>query len=209
MFGGSQTSALPYQPLHPFFCEQHIMCCLRHWQVPCLGSCARCSPQLRCSATAVAAAAQTHAAQHAQGNAFYQATFLLEAGVDVDIYTGSDNIVAGINSRPNLCQTANPPAFCSAAPFAAAMVCTVNEYDPRAVYRCPNAAASAQVSFGLAIPACDCAALPDNPTYQRNVAVWVTNMMVQNALSAAISVPEGKCIQQDAVSARSAAVCNW
>ncbi|KAF6254317.1 hypothetical protein COO60DRAFT_1642477 [Scenedesmus sp. NREL 46B-D3] len=141
---------------------------------------------------------QNFTCQEGGGNAFYQATFLLEAGVDVDIYTGSDNIVAGINSRPNLCQTANPPAFCSAAPFAAAMVCTVNEYDPRAVYRCPNAAASAQVSFGLAIPACDCAALPDNPTYQRNVAVWVTNIMVQNALSAAISVPEGKCIQQDA-----------
>jgi hypothetical protein len=135
-----------------------------------------------------------------QGNAFYQATFILAAGVDVDIYTGSDNIVFGINSKPNLCQTATKPSFCNTAPFNTAMMCTVNQYDPNAVYRCPNAAASAQVSFGLAVPSCDCKALPDSPTYQRNVAVWVMDMMVQNALSIAISVPEGKCIQQNAVS---------
>uniref|UniRef100_A0A383WDG5 Uncharacterized protein n=1 Tax=Tetradesmus obliquus TaxID=3088 RepID=A0A383WDG5_TETOB len=136
--------------------------------------------------------------QEGGGNAFYQATLILAAGVDVDIYTGSDNIVFGINSKPNLCQTASRPSFCNTAPFNTAMMCTVNQYDPNAVYRCPNAAASAQVSFGINTPACDCKASPDSPTYQRNVAVWVMDMMVQNALSIAISVPEGKCIQQDA-----------
>lgn len=120
----------------------------------------------------------------------------------MDIYTGSDNIVFGVNAKPALCQSAGKPTFCNSPPMSRSSMCSVNQYDPNGVYRCPMAAAQAQVSF--AVPSCSCAALPDNAQYQKAVAVWVSDMMVQNGLSIGVSVPQGKCSQFNSVSAATA-----
>lgn len=128
-----------------------------------------------------------------QGSAFYQATLLLAAGVNVDIYTGSDNIVAGINAQPTACQKVPKPAYCPASPLANTPVCTVNQYDPNQPYICPTAAGN--LALTMAVPSCNCTANPDSVTNHNNLRVWMSTIVSNNAISAAVTVPEGTCVQ--------------
>jgi hypothetical protein len=128
-----------------------------------------------------------------QGNAWYQATFMLAAGVDLDIYSGSENIVLGIEATATICQRSPRPAYCAQPPLAGTIMCSANQYDPNAVYRCRRAAGSMTVSVGLAN--CSCAISPDSAVYQRNLGAWMSSIMTQNSLAATVSVPEGRCLQ--------------
>eukprot|EP00775_Hariotina_reticulata_P012311 gene12311-12447_t len=132
----------------------------------------------------------------ALGNAYYQATIVISAGIDIDIYTASDNLVLGINAQQNtLCTKPDRPFFCKDPPLGGSMICSINQYDPKKVYQCPNAAAQLAVSFGN--PDCSCRRNPNTPAYQRNVLVFVSNLIASEGLSMIPSVPDGACVQND------------
>jgi hypothetical protein len=131
-----------------------------------------------------------------QGNAYYQATVVIAAGIDIDIYTASDNLVNGINAQQNtLCTKPDRPFFCKDPPLGGSMICSINQYDPNKIYQCPNAAAQLAVSFGN--PDCNCRTNPNTPAYQRNVLVFVSNLIASEGLSMIPSVPNGTCVQND------------
>lgn len=118
---------------------------------------------------------------------------LLAAGVDVDIYTGSENIVDGINAQPTVCQKAVKPAYCPTSPLAGALVCSVNQYDPAEAYVCPTAAGNFAVT--MAVPSCSCAANPDNVSYRNSLSTWFATSAANNGINALVTVPEGSCVQ--------------
>lgn len=135
-----------------------------------------------------------------QGDAFYQHTFKIAAGSDLNVFAGSAKIVDFLNKQKStLCRNADPllrPIFCQSPPLGDTDICSIDQYDEQNVLICPRSPGN--LALSIAAPNCRCGAQPgDSDTYKTNLLQWVNDITrTQNKQNVINSIDEYACVDR-------------